>query len=490
MRLKQLALLALLVVVALSGSGCFLRALLGGEVVETLSEEIDHVISALQANVTTGVCRQSPFTGLIECTYVFADPEGFLGTTTSTTQLVSEFGIFGAIVDPVVLELPAAATEVAGTYDDGAGASGALVVYPGLSFVAVDDNRRISASAGKQLVIVDLPDGAAVDGVTYRFNLAFEQKVPVGTGPTPVKALLTGKLKVGTKTFYPPVLPCTADLSTVPALTLPRSATMLPLSVPQGLPGCANQLYTYFRAPRVCDLDNDHVVNRTDLDLIEAMSGTDVDPGDPRDTNGDGVVDAKDVALCAAQCAGPGCGPASTTVAVTSGQAYNFEQTDRGFVRIVGQFLSSTTLDLGASGITATLIDSLLEKGGGELVHGLPVTIPARTRGDRVTVFEKLSGQTLYRLIVRTCVPAREACPNSRGVDVGEYEFRIELVNVLVHAPAQCGAPGGPKTTSMTTRFVIDDGIHPPVEAVIPDSAWGCTFRKNRVVSIRVPPSP
>ena len=487
MKLKRLALCGLLVVVALSTSGCFLRALLGGEVVETLTEEIDHVISAISVNATTSVCRRSPFTNLIECTYVFQDPEGFLATTTSTSQLVSEFGIFGAIIDPLVLELPAGVTDIAGTYDDGAGQSGALLVYPGLSFVPVDDTRRITASAGKQLVIVDLPEGVTVDGVTFQFTLTFEQKVPVGTGPTPFKALLTGRLKVGAKTFYPPVLPCTTDLSTIPTMTLPRSSTMLPVSVPFGLSGCASQTYTYFRAPQVCDLDHDQVVDRRDLDIVEAMVGTPVDKGDPRDTNADGVVDAADVQLCAARCVGPGCAGVSPAVSVTSGQAYNFDQADRGFARIIGQFTSSAPLDLGAAGITATLVNGLLEKDGGELVHSLPVTIAPRTRSDRVTVFEKLSGATLYRLIVRTCVPTRETCPNSRGLDVGDYEFRIEVVNALVHAPTECGAPSGPKTTAMTTRFVLDDGLHPPVEVVVPDSAWGCTFRKTRVISIRTP---
>jgi hypothetical protein len=33
----------------------------------------------------------------------------------------------------VVLELPAAVTDIAGTFDDGAGHSGNLVVYPKLS---------------------------------------------------------------------------------------------------------------------------------------------------------------------------------------------------------------------------------------------------------------------------------------------------------------------------------------------------------------------
>ena len=75
---RRLLLCSLLVLAAVSTSGCFLRLLLGAETVETLTEEIDLVITAVSANATTAVCRPSPFTGLLECTYVFEDPDGFL----------------------------------------------------------------------------------------------------------------------------------------------------------------------------------------------------------------------------------------------------------------------------------------------------------------------------------------------------------------------------------------------------------------------------
>jgi hypothetical protein len=172
---------------------------------------------------------------------------------------------------------------------------------------------------------------------------------------------------------------------------------------------------------------------------------------------------------------------------VTTGLAYNFDQPDRGFVRIFGLFTSAAPLDLGAPGIQAKLENLLLEQGGGELVHGLPVTVLPRTLSQRVTVFETLIGKTLYRLIVRTCIPTQEACPNLRGLDVGDYEFRIEAVNVLVDSPTQCGPAPGPGVTEFTTRFTIDDGINPAVEVLVEDWPWTCNFRTGRVISVRVP---
>jgi hypothetical protein len=40
---------------------------------------------------------------------------------------------------------------------------------------------------------------------------------------------------------------------------------------------------------------------------------------------------------------------------ITTGQAYNFDQPARGFLRIIGTFTSSEPLDLGAAGGEATL---------------------------------------------------------------------------------------------------------------------------------------
>jgi hypothetical protein len=303
-RIRHVALLGLVVVLT---SGCFLRALLGTEVVESLSEEVDRFIDSVFAEATTAVCTpESEFGQRVECVYIIEGEE-----VASTTSLISELGLFGVFIDPLVLELPIAAAKITGAFDDGAGHSGPLVIYPKLSFVPVDDTRKLVAGPGKQLVIADLPAGVPVDGVTYSYALDFEQTVPAGTGPTPIKVLLTGKLTVNGKTFYPPMLPCTTDLAALPAMTLPRSATLEPLVLPQGLTGCTNQNYFYFRAESEqvgsCDLDHDHDVDRNDLNLIMAVRNTGAAAGDPRDTNNDGRINANDSRACALRCTRPGC---------------------------------------------------------------------------------------------------------------------------------------------------------------------------------------
>ena len=172
---------------------------------------------------------------------------------------------------------------------------------------------------------------------------------------------------------------------------------------------------------------------------------------------------------------------------VTSARAYNFDLPGRGFARIIGTFSSSEPLDLGAVAVEATITALLDEDNHGELANGLPVTLVARTRSARVTVFETVPGaKPFYRLTVRTCVPTKEACPNSRGLDVGDYEFRLEAVTANIARPTECGPAPGPGATNITSEFAIDDGINPPVTVIL-DQPYSCTFQKGRVTIIQVP---
>lgn len=303
---RRLLLTALLLLVVVSTSGCFLRALLGGEISTSISDEVDRIFSALDTDATTSVCNT--FFGQVQCTYFVNGVQ-----IATTVQLISELGVFGAFVDPAVLELPAGATKIAGTFDDGKGHSGPLVVYPNLSVVPIDDTHSLTPAPGKQLVVVDLPDGAAVDGVDYRMSLAFEQTAPRGTGPTEIKALMTGKLPINGKTYYPPILPCATSFATVPALTLPRSTSLVPLTLPSGVTGCNNARFAYFGAEsgnpaaNACDLNNDHAVDSRDIALIMAVRNLSAAVGDPRDIDGNGVVNANDARQCTLQCTKPGC---------------------------------------------------------------------------------------------------------------------------------------------------------------------------------------
>jgi hypothetical protein len=306
---KRITLWAALSLVAIASTGCFLRLLLGVEVVTTIGDEVTEIIDAVHTNVSTAICRfEAPFG--FDCTYVVQSDEfPYLPDQTSTFELISEFGILGVLIDPLVLELPATVTEIAGTYTDGGANSGDLVIYPNLSYVPADDTRTLTPGPGKQLVIVDLPQGVPLDGVDYEMSLSFRQLLPSDPGPTPVRALLTGRVPAGGKTYYPPILPCTSDVSSVPLITLPRSSTFEPPVLSGDLVTCDQERYFFLRSTNPCDLDNDHDVDRRDLDLILAMRNRSASPGDPRDMTRDGRIDVNDARRCTLQCYRPRCSP-------------------------------------------------------------------------------------------------------------------------------------------------------------------------------------
>jgi hypothetical protein len=178
--------------------------------------------------------------------------------------------------------------------------------------VPADDTKTFVAGPGKQLAIVDVPPGIPIDSVTHDFHLTFQQRVPAGTGPTAIKAIATGRVAVNGRNFYPPFLPCTTDFTAVPPIVMPRGG-QVPLTLPSGLTGCANARYSYFRAesgpPKTCDLDNDFDIDRNDIALVMAVKNAAAAPGDPRDVNHDGVINADDGRVCTAQCTRLRCAP-------------------------------------------------------------------------------------------------------------------------------------------------------------------------------------
>ena len=57
-----------------------------------------------------------------------------------------------------------------------------------------------------------------------------------------------------------------------------------------------------------CDLNNDNMIDRTDISIIMAGRGLHA-PGDPRDIDGDGWITVNDARGCTLQCSKPNCAP-------------------------------------------------------------------------------------------------------------------------------------------------------------------------------------
>jgi hypothetical protein len=150
------------------------------------------------------------------------------------------------LLDPLVMQLPAGATGIAGSYAHSGGTSGPLTITSGLASVPIDADRSLVAEPGTQLVIIGLPPGAPTTG-TYSFNVNFQ--APPGATSIQVKPIITGlaQLSLSGPTFYPPILPCVSDMAKAPALTIPLPVpgdtfTLPPLTANLG---CHDVIYNF-----------------------------------------------------------------------------------------------------------------------------------------------------------------------------------------------------------------------------------------------------
>jgi hypothetical protein len=216
-RLVAPALLACLVAI---GSACWIRGTFDVVIiVEDIGEEVTEIIDTVFSDSTAAVCLGADY-GFFECTYIV---EGDI--LCSSLYLISEWGLAGVLVDPLVLQVPAGVTGASGTFDDGTGPAPLVVTQTG-SF-PVEPGVSVTAEPGQTFLIIELPlDVAAslpegppdVAGTDLDFTFTF--RVP-GDQPLTVKGMGTVRLDVAGQTFYVPMLPCTTDFADVPAIQIP-----------------------------------------------------------------------------------------------------------------------------------------------------------------------------------------------------------------------------------------------------------------------------
>jgi Repeat of unknown function (DUF5648) len=184
----------------------------------------------------------------IYCDYVFPD-----GTR---IRSVFEFDyLTGNVVfnrySPIILQLPANASYFSGTFDNGIGTRGNLVVTSGLSSVPVDTSTTLRAEPGMQLVIVDLPAAAtatapgplsalpAAISIPGRLSLQFDYRANTPT----IKVMSAAKFQLGSRTFHPSLLPCVTSFSGL----APLNATAIPSG--QAVTGwaqpCNSKIYNF-----------------------------------------------------------------------------------------------------------------------------------------------------------------------------------------------------------------------------------------------------
>ena len=105
-----------------------------------------------------------------------------------------------------------------------------------------------------------------------------------------------------------------------------------------------------------CDVDNSGEINRNDIALITAALNTPVSgPGDPRDADGNGIINVLDARICALRCTRTNCAlPPTNTAPVANADNYNTPE-DTALVIDAPGVLGNDT-DAEGNPITAALV--------------------------------------------------------------------------------------------------------------------------------------
>jgi hypothetical protein len=217
---RKFLVLCMLSMLTLLLSACFLRSLAGN-----VSGEEGDFTAHVGATALTANCNVSSLPGHegeVTCFYVIEwDPSFELE---STVILVSEFGLFGVLVDPLILQVPETASNFQAIFQSGPTPREAVITVTD-SF-NVQPGTAITAEPGQQFVILEfpddvpptLPDGDPRNGVEFDFELDFD--VPT-LDPVDVKGMFAGRIEVNGQTFYVPLYPCVTDFSAIPAIEIP-----------------------------------------------------------------------------------------------------------------------------------------------------------------------------------------------------------------------------------------------------------------------------
>ncbi len=235
--------LAVVCLMACTLSGCFFPEII--EIFISGEEGSEFIAFSFSATSDFSHCtREEEGSNTFTCTYL-----GEAGIVDSTVSLSGDDILFLLLLDPLIVQLPTAASNFAGSYlHNDSGMSGSLAITSGLASFDADFNTTVTSEPGTQFVILALPNGAPTQG-SYSFNFTFE--LPASTSSLALKAMFTGRVDAGGQTYYPPLLPCVTNFASVPSLNVPFPAgggVPIPVGMAQG---CNNVAYIYGAAAPV-----------------------------------------------------------------------------------------------------------------------------------------------------------------------------------------------------------------------------------------------
>ena len=168
------------------------------------------------------------------------------GTRTSVVTM-SGLGVSDGVSGPpvIVVQVPADATSIAGTYNNGHGGAGALVVDAGHAELPMDATTNLIAEAGMQLAIVSLPASAPAD--TYFLVFSYRS-----ASSTELKALTAARVIAANLSYFSSLVPCTGRFSALPNVPVPQTSVETPIDLSGIVPAyvaCNGKAYDYATSP-------------------------------------------------------------------------------------------------------------------------------------------------------------------------------------------------------------------------------------------------
>ena len=257
---RSVVLAGLLSLSAILLTGCVLRSMFGNVIiVEDIENEVNEIITTVFSDSTAAVCLSTDY-GFYECTYI-VDGE----IITSTLYLLSEFGLTGVLLDPLILQVPGNVVSVTATLTPTGGGPQPALTSVRQAF-EMQPYKPITAEAGTKFLIFEFPASILstitatnpISGPHFDFALSFAQRQPISqtVEPVSVKAMLTAKVVSRGRVYYAPLFPCVASFADIPSMTLPITDTLVNLQtgigdvirLGQALP-CNHKYYDYSNTP-------------------------------------------------------------------------------------------------------------------------------------------------------------------------------------------------------------------------------------------------
>jgi hypothetical protein len=230
-RSSALGLVVLALVLALLSSGCYFRGLIvsvgfqgGGGGYYDYDDPVYTITFGSESLVADCTFDDDFFE--VGCLYFVYNEEGFLVESTSSAELIADFGLFGALIDPLVLQVPQSVAAASGSVNNGI-VPVPLVITQANSFKA-GPATTVNAEPGYKFLIVELPDvvansitgNNALEGQELDITLQFTS----ATLPVSVKSMFTVRIDAPGATYYLPMLPCTTDFRDVPEMAISFSS--------------------------------------------------------------------------------------------------------------------------------------------------------------------------------------------------------------------------------------------------------------------------